>query len=75
MTALESVTEPTRARARSIAVTKFSRQLKTACWKTLTFEVEGKPIEVDLPPDADYSAQLLEISDVGTFIEALRGIK
>jgi len=64
------VNEGTRARARSIAVRKFSEDLLSASWRTLVF----KQGEVDLPPDAEYPAELELISDVGTFIGALKGL-
>ena len=70
----EHVSEPTRARARSIAVTKFKSDLVDACWRTLTFNINGEFVEVDLPPEAHYPAQLADAPDVGTFVTMLRGV-
>lgn len=72
---LEGVNESTRAFARGLAISKFKDYLTSVCWRTLTFSENGKSIEVDLPPDADYPPQLAEASDVGTFINMLRGIR
>lgn len=66
----ETVREGTRARARSIAVRKFSDDLISASWRTLVF----KQGEIDLDPSAEYPAELESISDVGTFMEALKGL-
>jgi Pup amidohydrolase len=67
-------TPKTRAYARGLAVSRFSEALVDACWQTLTFEVDGKEIEIDLPPDAVYPAELDGAANVGTFIEMLRGV-
>ncbi len=72
---LESVHEGTRALARSIAVKRFGAELKGVCWRTLTFNVNGVPVELDLPPNGQYPMQLAEAKDVGTFIEMLRGVQ
>jgi proteasome accessory factor A len=70
----EGVWEDTRARARSIAVTRFGDSLVSACWRSLVFKTTAGDVEVDLPPDTRYTAQLDECQDVGTFIEAIRGL-
>lgn len=75
LAALEGVDEPTRARARGLAVRKFNAELMGVCWRTLTFRSPTGPIEVDLPPDGDYPMKLAETDDVGSFIELLRGVK
>lgn len=72
---LASVGEPTRAIARGIAVRKFRIALVGVSWRTLTFRVNGRLMEVELPPDADYPAELADLPDVEAFIEALRGVK
>ncbi len=72
---LERVSEPTRARARSVAVRKFARDVETLSWGSIVFRHEGRLVEVDLPPDGCYPSQLEEISSVGNFITALRGIE
>jgi proteasome accessory factor A len=74
MASLEGVDEPTRAYARGLAVRRFSEDLLGVCWRTLTFRVDGKPVEVDLPPDATYPPELADTSDVGSFIQVLRGV-
>jgi proteasome accessory factor A len=72
---LGTVHESTRALARSIAVKRFGKHLKGVCWRTLTFDVGGSPVELDLPPNGVYPAQLADADDVGTFIEMLRGVQ
>jgi len=72
---LEGVNETTRALARGLAISKFNKDLLGVCWRTLTFNVNGQPIEVDLPPDGKYLPQLREATDVGTFISMLRGVQ
>ena len=72
---LEGVNERTRAFARGLAISKFNKHLLGVCWRTLTFDVEGKPIEVDLSPNAEYPPHLGEANDVGTFISMLRGVQ
>ncbi len=72
---LEGVSESTRAFARGLAVTKYKAQLKTACWRSLSFEINGEIVEVEMPPDAVYPPQLAETNDVETFISMMRGIR
>lgn len=69
---LHMVSEPTRAFARSIAVSNFGQYLKTASWSSLTFEIEGQYVELELRPDIDYPQELGDIRDVGKFIEAIK---
>jgi hypothetical protein len=71
---LLGVQEPTRARARGLAVLKFREHLVDACWRSLTFELNGETVEVELPPEAEYHAQLEHAADVGTFVTMLRGV-
>ena len=66
--------EPTRARARSIAVSRFAENLQTANWRSLTFRVNGNVHEVALPPNALYPDSIDEIHDVEAFISALRQV-
>ena len=68
----ERVREGTRARARSVAVRRFAGELQSASWRTLVFK---NGAEIDLEPDVDYPETLEAIDDVGTFIEALRGLQ
>ncbi len=67
----ERVYESTRARARSVAVRKFAGDLQSVSWRTLVFK---NGTEIDLEPDIDYPETLEAIDDVGTFIEALKGL-
>ena len=71
---IDRAPEGTRAYARGIAVARFGSELKQACWRTLTFNVEGEEIEVELPPDRTYPVQLEAARDVGTFIQILRNL-
>ena len=72
---LEGVNEPTRAYARGLAISRFKPHLLGVCWRTLTFNVDGRAIEADLPPNAEYPPQLADAPDVGTFINMLRGVR
>lgn len=69
---LRRVCEPTRARARGLAVKKFGSFLRNGCWRSLTFEIEGERVEVELRPDGEYPEELEAIEDVGTFIQAIK---
>jgi proteasome accessory factor A len=71
---LEGVDEPTRAFARGLAVRKYDGELIGVCWRTLTFRGADGPVEVDLPPDARYPAELADTDNVGSFIQLLRGV-
>ncbi len=75
LAALEGVEEPTRAFARGLAVSRFNKHLLGVCWRTLVFDVDGAPVEVELPPNAVFPPQLGEAEDVGTFISMLRGVQ
>lgn len=66
------VFEPTRALARSAALTQFPDQIATCCWKSVTFRVDNQLIEVDLPPNHCYSEELRAITDVKQYIEAIK---
>ena len=70
---LEGCREPTRALARGLAVARFGTALKAACWRSLTFEVAGSLVEVELDPTRSYPAQLADAPDVESFIQLLRG--
>ncbi len=64
--------EPTRAMARGAAVANFKEYLRTASWSSLTFEIDGQYVELELPADAEFPQQLRQIRDVGTFIQAIK---
>jgi hypothetical protein len=61
----------TRALARALAVSKFKDHVHTACWRSITFKVDGKLIEVELKPDIMYPGHLKDANDVGTFMNLL----
>ena len=62
------VFEDTRARVRSIAVSKFQESLVSASWGALTFKTAGGEKTVALDPDRAYSATL---ADCGTVEELI----
>ena len=72
---LGRVMEPTRARARGVAVGRFRSTLRTAGWRKLAFDTPEGPVDVELPPDMDYPEELEHIESVEAFIEALRTLK
>ncbi|HZH97581.1 MAG TPA: proteasome accessory factor PafA2 family protein [Fimbriimonadaceae bacterium] len=72
---LSGVREDTRARARGVAVRRFGEHIVTAGWRSITFNIDGRETEVELPPDASYPAQLDDSPDVGTFIQSLGAIR
>lgn len=65
--------EGTRALARGIAISRFGVHLAAAGWRSLTFRTDNGTEEVELFPDRTYPTQLREATDVGTFIQMLRG--
>ena len=64
--------EGTRASVRGLAASKFASALANACWRSLTFRIDDRLIEVELMPDRIYPAHLCEIDDVMMFIEAIQ---
>jgi proteasome accessory factor A len=66
-----NVREATRARARSIAVTRFRDQLATASWGTLTFNTRLGEKCVQLPPEKTYPVTLERCATVEDFIMEL----
>jgi hypothetical protein len=69
---LSDVFEPTRALARGVAVSNFKNYLRAVSWSSLTFEIDGKYVELELRPDREYPQQLREMRDVGKFIESIK---
>lgn len=65
--------EGSRALARSIAVSRFREYVHTACWRSITFRIDQKLVEVELKPEIIYPRHLDEAHDVGTFVQMLRG--
>ncbi len=72
---LARVYEPTRAWARGLAASRFGDHLVAACWRSLTFKLDGQTVEVDLPPDARYPEELADADNVGTFVQRLRELQ
>jgi Pup amidohydrolase len=70
---LQNMDEPTRAKARGIAVRKFSEEIATACWRSVTFKTGSQLVELELPPDREYGTQLEDAETVEQFIDAIRG--
>ncbi len=70
----EAVFEPTRARARAIAVRRFGESLVQASWRALSFRVDGAVETVELRPDAEYPESLGDAADVEEFIRHLRNL-
>jgi proteasome accessory factor A len=62
------VCEPTRARARSIAVTKFRSKLVSASWGTLTLRTPKGDVTLQIPPDADYPETMAQAETVESLI-------
>jgi hypothetical protein len=71
--ALEAVRENTRARARGIAVRKFRDQIETLSWTSIVFKDGDELLELMLPPEMDYPAELEDCESVGTFIQMIQG--
>lgn len=71
----EPTVEASRALARGIAVSRFKDHVQTACWRSISFRMQDKLVEVDLKPDMLYSSDLSDVHDVETFVRMLRGEK
>ncbi len=67
-----SLTERGRAYVRGLAVGKFGSSLQTLSWSSLSFDVNGNVVEVELAPDKIYSGQLGNASGVENFIHELQ---
>jgi len=65
---LQKPYEPTRALARSVAVSQFGEELTGACWRSVTFGEE----EVLLEPGRRYSSDVANSASVESFIEATK---
>lgn len=64
-----------RAVARGLAVEHFGNYLTGVSWGRLTFEVNNRTQTVELRPDCRYPAHTLPLTDVESFIDALRRIQ
>ncbi len=73
----EAIWEPEHSRAwvRGYAVQHFASHLKSAAWRSLTFEVNGQQEDVELWPDQTYNLELDALANVNTFIQAMREMK
>lgn len=71
---LRAAFEPTRALARGAAVRKFAKNLKSACWRTLTFATGSDLQTIELRPDADYPESLADAPNVDAFLTSLRDV-
>jgi proteasome accessory factor A len=70
---IEHMSEDTRARARGVAVRKFKDQIETLSWTSIVFRDGSELLELLLPPDRHYPAELEECDSVGTFIQMIQG--
>lgn len=66
-----SVFEPTRAMARSIAITRFPEAVRETSWGTLTLHTSRGPLEITLDPIADYAGTVQEAQSADELAEAL----
>ena len=67
-----TVCEPSRAFARSAAVTNLSDQLQRVSWSTIQFK-SGK--EVHLPPDKMYGEAFADVESEEEFTELIQGLE
>lgn len=65
---LENVHEPTRARARGMAVRRWKEQLATASWGSLVLRDGEDLIEAQLPPDWEYGDDFLGVESHEDFL-------
>ncbi|MCW5940187.1 MAG: proteasome accessory factor PafA2 family protein [Fimbriimonadaceae bacterium] len=69
-----AVFEPTRARARSLAVSQFAADLETVSWGVLVFKHEGSATQVRLAPEKSYPESLAQAKSVESYIERLEAL-
>jgi proteasome accessory factor A len=62
-----------RAFVRGLAIERFGRSIHAVCWRSITFRLNDRLIEVELMPDVEYPRDLESIQDVESFIETVRG--
>lgn len=62
-----------RAVARSVAVTKFSKQIKTAGWERITFESPAETL--DLPPNHWYEKSEFDVESIEALITRVNELK
>ncbi|MBV6458171.1 MAG: Depupylase [Fimbriimonadaceae bacterium] len=67
--------ESTRAMARSQAVTNFRQSLVSCCWRSLTLDVGGRSLTVDLEPDREYKSEQPDTQDVLEWIRSIAPAK
>lgn len=66
------VFEPTRAMARSVAVSRLGRSLVTASWSGVVLKEGDKTHDVRFDPGRSYPESLTSVESVGDFIQALQ---
>lgn len=69
---LERPVEPTRAMARSVLVTKFSKKVKALSWGRATVQTADGEKTIDLPPDREYPSTLFDVEDLEDFLALLQ---
>lgn len=72
---LSRVHEPTRAMARSLAVTKFKSKLVSANWSCLVLATSSDQNNLNLPPEMDYPDSLADANHVEEFIMAIEELQ
>jgi len=67
------ITEPeaTRATARSQAVRHYADQMVGCCWRSLTFDIGGQCVSVELEPDRRYESEQQMPKDVLEWIRSV----
>jgi proteasome accessory factor A len=68
------VVEPTRARARALAVSKFRSRLASVSWGVVTFTMDDGRRQVPLDPEKRYPESLMEAEDVESFVRRLEAL-
>lgn len=65
------VCEPTRALARSAAVSRFKEKIKRINWSSITFDLPQGEKEVYLPPNALYPEAIHDVENLEDFIRQI----
>lgn len=63
--------ELSRAALRGHAIRHFKDSLVTACWRSLTFRIEDKAVEMLMRPDQVVDPAILSITDKAEFVQAI----
>jgi proteasome accessory factor A len=67
--------ENTRAAARGYAVRRFGNQLAGCCWRSLSFNLDGNVVQVELEPDRMYDLEQSQHQDVLEWIRSIAPCK